>query len=64
MVEGQHATGDLAYHIPELNSSVAGDDDGEAAGEAAGDESGDLGDPSKSPSPEDEELIDWPPFVS
>ena len=69
MVEGRHATGELAYHIPKCNSSIAHDLDGRSGADGADDGDGEDMEGFKhgglSPSlDEPEETYEWPPFVS
>lgn len=64
LVEVQHGTEELLYHIPECDSSVSGDVDG--GGGADGGDGRHIERPkddSLSP-PSDEEIYEWPPLVS
>lgn len=54
MVEGRHATGELVYHAPEPNSSIAGDFGHENRDDVSNSAHDDI----------PEELYDWPPSVT
>jgi hypothetical protein len=63
LVEGWYATGELAYHVPEHDSSVLGDVDGGGADGGYGRDIERPKDDSLSLS-SDEEIYEWPPSVS
>ena len=54
LVEGRHATGELVYHAPEPNSSIAGDFGHENRDDVSNSAHDDI----------PEELYDWPPSVT
>ena len=60
MVEGRHATGELAYHIPEHDSSIAPNVDGGDNKDVEGFKHGSLSLFLDEP----EEMCEWPPSVS